>query len=167
MYGEIESLVRRFEAGRITRRELIAGLLPLVAATAARSSGCAAQAATQAPAPIEVSGLDHIALRVADPVRSAKFYTEHLGATPRAQSANSVFLNVGRNWIALFGPGAVSSGFPPTSSGMDHFAFHSVKQRSLEERMGVLRAHNLNPVSPAGSERVYFRDPDGIILQLS
>jgi hypothetical protein len=50
---------------------------------------------------------------------------------------------------------------------VDHISFHATKQRSLDERMGALRDHNLNPDSPPGSNRVYFKDPDGIILQLS
>ena len=39
--------------------------------------------------------------------------------------------------------------------------------RSTEERMGALREHGLDPQSPPGSGRVYFKDPDGVILQLS
>jgi hypothetical protein len=31
----------------------------------------------------------------------------------------------------------------------------------------VLREHGLDPTSPPGSGRVYFKDPDGVILQLS
>jgi catechol 2,3-dioxygenase-like lactoylglutathione lyase family enzyme len=50
---------------------------------------------------------------------------------------------------------------------VDHISFHSSQHRSLAERIGVLREHGLDPVSPAGSNRVYFGDPDGIILQLS
>ena len=164
MHNGIETLVARFESGKLSRRELIGGLVAICAAPGLVRAG---EQAAQSPLPIEISGFDHIALRVTDVVRSARFYTEHLGATPRSQSSNSTFLDIGRNWIALFGPGAVSTGFPPTASGVDHFAFHSTRTRTLEERMGVLQQHKLNPVSPAGSDRVYFKDPDGIILQLS
>lgn len=164
MQRRLEALVGSYDANAITRRELIGGLLAMCAVPGVARPG---EQVTKSLAPIEISGLDHIALRVSDVARSARFYAEHLGATPRSQSANSTFLDIGRNWIALFGPGAVSTGFPPTASGVDHFAFHSAKQRSLDERMGVLREHKLNPVSPAGSDRVYFKDPDGIILQLS
>jgi hypothetical protein len=50
---------------------------------------------------------------------------------------------------------------------VDHLSFHSVNARSADERMTVLREHGLDPVSPSGSGRVYFKDPDGNILQLS
>ena len=82
------------------------------------------------------------------------------------QSSNSTFLDVGSQWVALFGRGAVSTGYEVTQPGVDHISFHSSQHRSIAERTGVLRDHGLDPVSPAGSNRVYFRDPDGIILQL-
>jgi catechol 2,3-dioxygenase-like lactoylglutathione lyase family enzyme len=108
-----------------------------------------------------------VALRVSDVERSARFYAEHLGATVRSQSPSAVFLDVGADWIALFGPGAVSTGFPATPSGVDHVSFRSTAARSIADRVRVLREHGLDPHNPAGSERVYFKDPDGIILQLS
>ena len=156
-----DDLVDRFEKGVLSRRELIAGLMAL----GASSSLAASDAAPVKP--IEVGGVDHVALRVSDVERSARFYAEHLAATVRSQSPSAVFLDVGADWIALFGPGAVSTGFPPTSSGVDHVSFHSTAARSIADRVRVLREHGLDPHNPAGSERVYFKDPDGIILQLS
>jgi len=91
----------------------------------------------------------------------------HLGGRIRSQSSNSVFLDIGDHWLALFARGAVSTGFEVTQPGVDHISFHSTQHRTLDERMGALRARGLNPASPPGSNRVYFRDPDGIILQLS
>ena len=169
MTAEVERLVCWFERGTISRRELIAGLGILFAAPAA-AAGTVPRTAGPQPrqaAPIPVSGLDHIALRVSDLARSTAFYRDHLGGRIRSQSSNSTFLDVGSQWVALFGRGAVSTGYDVTQPGVDHISFHSPRHRSLAERMGVLRDRGLDPVSPAGSNRVYFRDPDGIILQLS
>ena len=163
MTAELEHLVGGFERGAISRRELMAGLGALCAAGTARAS--AQEPGSRAPIPL--SGMDHIALRVSDLARSAAFYRDHLGGRIRSQSSSSVFLDVGSHWVALFGRGAVSTGYEVTRPGVDHISFHSPKHRSVDERMGVLRARGLDPVSPAGSGRVYFRDPDGIILQLS
>jgi metallothiol transferase len=155
-----EDLVSRFERGVVSRRELVAGILAL----AARPSG-AAQAAGGTP--IQVSGIDHVALRVSDVERSAQFYKELFGASVRSQSPSSVFLDVGDDWLALFARGVASTGYGATQPGVDHVSFHSVTARSAEDRMRVLREHGLDPTSPPGSGRVYFKDPDGVILQLS
>ncbi len=156
-----ERLLDRYEIGALSRRDLIAGLLALGAATRPAAAG------TGSPPPIEVAGLDHLALRVRDVGRSTRFYTRHLGATVRTQSSSAAFLDVGAQWIALFGPGQASTSFGETPPGVDHVSFHAAKARSLEERMAALRAHDLDPTTPPGSGRVYFRDPDGVILQLS
>lgn len=172
MSGDLDLLVARYERGTISRRQLMAGLMALCTGAAARPVACAglAQDAAQPAAqraPIPLSGVDHLAFRVSDLARSTRFYQEHLGGRIRSQSSTSTFLDVGEHWVALFARGAVSTGYEATRPGVDHISFHSPRHRSLEERMGVLREHGLNPVSPAGSGRVYFRDPDGIILQLS
>lgn len=169
MTTEVEQLVRCFERGAISRRQLIAGLGALCAAPAAAVGATATASGQQAGqlAPIPLSGMDHIALRVSDLARSTAFYRDHLGGRIRRQSSNSAFLDVGSHWVALFARGAVSTGYDVTQPGVDHISFHSRQHRSLDERMKVLRAHGLDPVSPPGSSRVYFRDPDGIILQLS
>ena len=156
-----DELVGRFERGAISRRELVAALVAL----AARPSSAAQPGAAK---PIQVSGIDHVALRVSDVQKSARFYTELFGATVRSQSEGSVFLDVGEDWVALFARGVATTGYGASGTpGVDHLSFHSVNARSADERMSVLREHGLEPVSPPGSGRVYFKDPDGNILQLS
>jgi metallothiol transferase len=154
-------LVDRFERGALSRRELIAGLLALGAASRQ------ATAAPEGPAAIAVSGIDHLALRVKDVERSAAFYTRHLGATVQSRSTHSVFLDVGSQWLALFALGTESTSLGQTPTGVDHVSFRATEARSLEQRMAALREHGLEPSNPPGSGRVYFKDPDGVILQLS
>jgi hypothetical protein len=103
-------LVGRFERGLISRRELVAALLAL----AARPSSAAQVGAAR---PIEVSGIDHVALRVADVEKSARFYTELFGARVRSRPQTSVFLDVGDDWVALFGRGVASTGYGATARG--------------------------------------------------
>lgn len=161
MRQAMDELVDRFERGALSRRELIAGLLALGASAPPAVAGPAS------PGPIEVSGIDHLALRVSDVERSGRFYAEHLGATVRSRMSNAIFMDVGAQWIALFGPGVASTGFSPTPPGLDHFSFRPTSLRGFEERTQALREHGLDPQSPPGSGRVYFKDPDGVILQLS
>jgi lactoylglutathione lyase len=70
-----DDLVDRFEKGALSRRELIAGLMALGASSSLAGSDAAPVK------PIELGGVDHVALRVSDVERSARFYAEHLGAT--------------------------------------------------------------------------------------
>ena len=167
MTDDIERLVRCFEQGAMSRRELIAGLGALCVAPAVATDAAPSPPQSEPRTPIPLNGIDHIALRVSDLTRSTAFYRDRLGGRIRSQSSDSTFLDIGSQWVALFARGAVSTGYEATRPGVDHISFHSPQHRSLDERMGVLRAHRLDPVSPPGSNRVYFRDPDGIILQLS
>ena len=169
MTAEVERLVSCFEQRTISRRELIAGLGALCVAPVVATDATPPRPVPQSEprTPIPLSGIDHIALRVSDLARSTAFYRDRLGGRIRSQSSDSTFLDVGSQWVALFARGAVSTGYEATRPGVDHISFHSPRHRGLDERMGVLRAHGLDPVSPPGSNRVYFRDPDGIILQLS
>ena len=165
MRAELDRLVGCFERGAISRRELMTGL-GVLCATAAGTAPTSAQQ-PESPAPIPLSGMDHIALRVSDLARSTAFYRDHLGGRIRSESPGSVFLDVGSHWVALFARGTATTGHAERQPGVDHISFHSPQHRSLEARMEVLRNHGLDPTSPAGSNRVYFSDPDGIILQLS
>lgn len=164
MKRELENLVDGFAAGAITRRELIAKLLLLSVAPVV-AAGAAAQ---KAPERIEVAGLDHLALRVSDLARSKRFYMENLSMTVRSESSEGVFLHAGRDWIALFDEKALTSSIPRRSGpGVDHFSFRPSSHHTFEATMAALRARNLNPVSPGDTRRIYFRDPDGIVVQLS
>jgi hypothetical protein len=59
------------------------------------------------------------------------------------------------------------TGFAPTAPGVDHASCGPTSVRGFEERTQALGEHGLDPQSPPGSGRVYFKDPDGVILQLS
>ena len=74
MSAAIEQLVKRYEGGGMTRRELVLALSALVMARPA--GGAAVQ---QGPAPIQVSTMNHVTLSVSDVQRSVEFYQRVLG----------------------------------------------------------------------------------------
>ena len=77
MENAIANLVQQFEAGQIDRRQLVAGLGALVAVL---SGTRPARADEEVGSPtFEAVGLNHIALRVTDVLRSREFYKKHLG----------------------------------------------------------------------------------------
>ena len=147
MKHTISRLVHDFEAGRMSRRQLIASLSALAAVGAAEA---------QEPSTFRARGLDHIALSVTDVERSRDFYVRHLGLEVSSESLPSnVFLDCGDDFVALF------RGRDP---GLHHYSYRidDYDQREAAER---LRAVNLEP-SLQGN-RIYFPDPDGITVQLS
>ena len=71
MSAAIEQLVKRYEGGGMTRRELVLALSALVVA---RPAGGAAAQQGAAPAPIRVRTMNHVTLTVSDVQRSVEFY---------------------------------------------------------------------------------------------
>ena len=123
MTDDIERLVRCFEQGAMSRRELIAGLGALCVAPAVATDAAPSQPQSEPRTPIPLSGIDHIALRVSDLTRSTAFYRDRLGGRIRSQSSDSTFLDIGTQWVALFARGAVSTGYEATRPALTTYPF--------------------------------------------
>lgn len=153
MHNEITHLVEKFETGKITRRQLVARLGTLVAVLSGAGKVLGQE---KPPSTFEAVGLNHIALRVPDVPRSRDFYRKHLGLTiARDGGENNCFLNCGDNFVALF------RGDEPR---MDHYCY-SVKNYDVRMAEEKLRAEGLEP--DVQGQRIYFRDPDGLRVQLA
>jgi catechol 2,3-dioxygenase-like lactoylglutathione lyase family enzyme len=148
MHQVIAELMDRYEGGQVSRRQLIAALSALCAA---------APAAPAATSTFEGAGLNHIAVRVNDIARSKKFYQELLGLPLISESESSCFLKLGEEFLTFF---------KYDRAGLDHYciAIHGFKP---DEVMSKLKERGLNPRRPGGTDRIYFRDPDGLEVQLS
>ena len=153
MNQQIESMVDAYSAGRLNRRQLLAGLGSVVAA-AAMSGGRTAAAIPAST--FQSQGLNHVALRVTDIQRSRKFYVKHFGATVLSEGSRNCFLGVGENnFVALF---------QGESSGMDHYCY-TIADYDPVSCMRTLEAEGLNP--RRREDRVYFDDPDGLEVQIA
>lgn len=160
--SEIETLVDRFAAGRLSRRDLVRGLSALVGATASAvaATGRSARAQGQAAAPIgtatfEARGLNHLALRVTDPDRSQAFYERHLGMAPLA-------IGAALPKVLACGPHTVTL-FRGDRAELDHFCF-TVAGYDAGAAEARVRAAGLTP--EVEDDRVHFRDPDGLRVQV-
>ncbi len=150
MEKEISNLVRAFEQGRIGRRQLVGWL----AALAAGAGG--GRASAQDRSTFESTGLNHIALRVADVERSRDFYVEHLGLEVSSEYLpGNAFLTCGDNFVALF------RGREP---GLHHYCY-TIADYDQQAAAAKLRAVDIEPTFQGG--RIYFPDPDGITVQLA
>jgi len=152
MESIIDDLVRRFERGALTRRQLIQGLSTLVAATGA-SRAEAAQAGG-----LRGTGIDHVSILANDLQRSATFYQSVFGMTPVSEDKPNEILRLGmkRTIVSLRHEGS--------SGVVDHFAI-SVENFNRDAVTEQLQQHGLTP-----QQNVQFgfhvKDPDGVVVQV-
>ncbi len=152
-----EKLVADFEAGKITRRQLVARLMGLGAAMAMTADNALAQEDTKSKAPtFQATGLHHIALDVTDVPRSRDFYAEHLGLRVTNGDDNALFMGAdGEFFLTLF---------RADKPQLNHYCY-GIKNFDTASAVAKLRAEGINPRETGG--RVYFPDPDGIEVQVA
>jgi catechol 2,3-dioxygenase-like lactoylglutathione lyase family enzyme len=169
MSPAIEQLVKRYEGGGMTRRELVLALSALVMA---RPAGGAAAQQGAAPAPIRVSTMNHVTLTVSDVQRSVEFYQRVLGlplvttqGTERDWDAPAVpVLGIGEGPQFI----AFSQGDRPHINhyclGMEGFDAAEVVARLAEH--GIEARVRMRADSDPPAEELIFPDPDGIPVQI-
>ena len=169
MSAAIEQLVKRYEGGGMTRRELVLALSALVMA---RPAGGAAARQGAAPAPIRVQTMNHVTLSVSDVQRSVEFYQRVLGlplvttqGTERDWDAPAVpvlGIGDGPQFIAL------SRGDRPHINhyclGMEGFDAAEIVARLAEH--GIEARVRMRADSDPPAEELMFNDPDGIPVQI-
>ena len=103
-----------------------------------------------------IHGINHVALRVSDMSASRDFYEGLLGATVLEETERFIFLRAGGgDFLALS---------PSDAPYIEHYCFTvegydpDDAQQRLEER--GLTVHRRE-------DRVFVRDPDGLLVQLS
>lgn len=153
--GEVDRLLRWYETGRITRRELVAVLAALVASEPTTR-------AQTVPAPIPVRTLNHVTLFVSDVARSVDFYRTLFGLRVQSRQAAGTNLAVGDGpaFLGVFSAGAGTPAIHHVCLGVERFDADAVLQTL--ERRGVNAR-----IRPRGETReLYLTDPDGITVQL-
>jgi catechol 2,3-dioxygenase-like lactoylglutathione lyase family enzyme len=148
----IADLVKRFEGGGLTRRQLIQGLSTLMAAGIS-SAASAAQASG-----LRGTGIDHVSVLVNDLQRSATFYQSVFGMTPLSEDKPNQILRLGA------GRTIVSLRHEAPAGVVDHFAI-TVENFNRETVTQRLAPHGLTP-----QQNVQFgfhiKDPDGVVVQI-
>ena len=153
----ITDLVRRFERGGLSRRELIQGLSALVAAAGAATDAGAQSAGLQA------MNINHTSVLVTDLQRSADFYGRVFGLKAVSEDKANKILRLGTG-----GSGVASTLVslrqqnPPGT--IDHFAI-GVQGFNRDAVTQVLKQHGLTPADNI-EFGFHVKDPDGAVVQI-
>lgn len=155
MEHAIESLIRAFERGTLSRRDLVKHVAALAAVAAAGPAY--GQATPDASPPVfDVRAINHLALRTPDVARSRDWYRQTLGMrVTRDNAPSSCFLTFEHGFLALF---------RGDQAGLDHFCF-SIPDYDADAVTKTLEDGGFAP--RRSGDRVYFDDPDGLEVQLA
>ncbi|MGE5245373.1 MAG: VOC family protein [Betaproteobacteria bacterium] len=180
----VEGLLRDFENGRITRRQLIKSLT-VAAAAALPGASLAAQTKSTippstGPAPWKTVWLDHISYAVSDYRRSTAFYRDLMGWEPLTddgkQQCSMKIGNIGgiivrnnRQAAAGGAPPAGREGQPPITGVINHISW-GVEPWDTDKVKAELERRGLNPRPDMVGDKFksfHVKDPDGWDLQIS
>jgi catechol 2,3-dioxygenase-like lactoylglutathione lyase family enzyme len=142
-------MVRDFERGRLTRRQLAASLAALVTG---------AQAAPMKPSGLRAVTLNHVTVRVPDLQRTSSFYQEFFGMPLKQHSATTHILGVGKSFFGIEQKG--------NAAALDHYDF-GIASFDADDVIAKLKARNLKPEPGGSKESFKFQDPDGFVVQVN
>ena len=160
-------LLADYEAGSISRRQLVTRLMGLGAALATLETAGHAQQTTTIPdttapdtAPqrptFQATGLDHIALDVTNVPLSRDFYMKHLGLRVMRGDDNALFMGADRDFFLTL--------FRAEKPALNHYCY-GIEHYEAAAAVASLRAAGIEPRQTQG--RVYFPDPDGLTVQIA
>ena len=151
MEAIISNLVRSFERGALTRRELIRGLAMLTAASGTAAAGLQETG-------FKGARIDHVSIQVSNLQRSIDFYQKLFGFTVVSEDKNNEIVRLGitKTLVSLHhkSPTGIVDHF---AIGVDHFDKESVT-RDLKLR-GAIPEENID----AG---FHVKDPEGLSVQI-
>jgi catechol 2,3-dioxygenase-like lactoylglutathione lyase family enzyme len=159
MESMIAKLLRDFEEGKMSRRQLIQSLaLAATAVAGVRSVG----AATPAPDAkgFKAVTVNHISYGVADYARTRDFYADLLGMTVSHDEGNQCYLSFGDSFVI---PRKTKQ--PDGKPFVDHIAY-TIADWDKDRVEAELKRRGLEP-RPDTENSFHVKDPDGFDLQIS
>jgi len=150
MENTISTLLKRYELGSLTRRELIQSLVMLATATSTASASG-----------FEASSIDHVSIVVSDVEHSAEFYQRVFGLSVlnKDSADETIRLKVGSGYLALRhrkDPGRV-----------DHFALGVPNFNKQSITRDLIQRGATPEKDEEGDAGFHVKDPDGFGVQLT
>ena len=150
-----ETLIKDFERGVLSRRQLASRLMGLGAALAVTAR--AAEARRRDDPTFQATSLNHVALNVKSVPQSRDWYIKHLGLkVVRDGGEDNCFLGGGDDFFLTL--------FKGETPGLNHYCY-SIKGYDPDRAEQKLKAAELKPRREG--DRLYFPDIDGITVQVA
>ena len=152
MEAIISNLVKRFETGALTRRELIQGLAMLTGA-----AGTASAAGSQESG-LKAAKIDHISIQVSNLPRSIAFYQNLFGLSVVSEDKPNEIVRLGTTKTL------VSLHHKSPTGLVDHFAI-GIERFNKDSVTRDLKQRGLNPEENIDAG-FHVKDPEGISVQI-
>ncbi len=152
MQAVISNLVKLFEEGKVSRRDLVQSLALLAV------GGTAAAGAVRQETPFAPSRIDHISIQVSDMPRSIAFYQDIFGLRVLNEDRENQIVRMGVDRIIVSLHAKAPTGI------VDHYAI-AIDNFNREEVTRALAAHGLTAEENL-DYGFYVRDPEGIPVQI-
>ena len=156
MESIISDLVKRFEGGKLSRRELIQGLAMLTA-----GGSTASAAAPQGQTALKTAKIDHISIQVTDLPRAIAFYQDLFGLVMVSEDKPNEIFRLGvpgtkKTLVSLHhkSPTGLIAHY---AIGVDGFNQEAVTQ--------MLKQRGLTPLQDIDAG-FHVKDPEGIRVQI-
>ncbi len=152
--ANLDALLKQYENGSLSRRELLAALAMLVAAPAA--------APAQTTQPIAaVKSMNHVTVFVPNVQKSVDFYQGVFGMPILTKQDAGINLSTGTGFYGIYpAPNAATGSVNHVCFGIENFDADAVlKQLTARGVKGSIRMRG-------ETKELYFTDPDGIRVQL-
>jgi catechol 2,3-dioxygenase-like lactoylglutathione lyase family enzyme len=150
----VSRLLKEFEDGRMSRRELIRSLALTV------TGASVASAATSEGSGFKAVAVNHISYGVADYARTRDFYASLLSMSVSGDDGKQCTLAFGDSFLVVR-----KTRQPDNAPYVDHFAI-TVDEWDKDAVEAELRRRGLEP-RPDTENSFHVNDPDGFRLQIS
>ena len=152
MQQTIETLVRQFERGRLTRRQLVQGLLVVAASPVL---------AQERPAgAFRATGIDHVQITVSDLKTTQQFYERLFGVTSKSTGPTQLNLAIGTAGDSV----SVHNESGPIKP-IDHFGI-TVENFSADSALATIARVAPGTKAQKQGDSVFVIGPEGVRVQL-
>jgi catechol 2,3-dioxygenase-like lactoylglutathione lyase family enzyme len=152
MQHTIETLVRQFEQGRLTRRQLVQGLLVIAASPLIAQDRPAGA--------FRATGIDHVQITVNDLKATQQFYEKLFGVTTKVTAPTQLSLAIGTAGDTV----SVHSEAGPIKP-IDHFGI-TVENFSPDTALATIARVVPGTKAQKQGDSVFVIGPDGVRVQL-